>query len=405
MLLSRRAAGMSSSTIRDLLHLADRPEVISLAGGLPDPDGFPLDAIRDAVAHVLAGRTTALAALQYSSTEGDPGLRAWIAARHAAVTGRPTSPSQVLVTTGSQQGLDLLGRVLADPGDVAVVEEPGYLGAIQALRADALDVRGIPVDDDGLRTDALEDALRRGLRPRLVYTVPTFQNPTGTTLPDARRRHLAGLADRYGFAVVEDEPYTDLRFGGAPVVPVAAQSDRVVTLGTFSKTLAPGLRVGWLVGPAEVVAAATRAKQAVDLHTAGIAQQIALALVTAPGGIDEHVRRVAATYAERARALRAALVEAIGLRYELTDPGGGMFLWAAPRSDDAPDAAALLHAAIARGTAFVPGEAFVVGELTPRRRGAMRLSFATAPPDDLRVAASRLAAALDDVVGRDIRRI
>jgi len=402
---SQRAAAMRSSTIRDLLRLADRPDVISLAGGLPDPDGFPVEEMAAIAADLLADVASASPALQYSSTEGLEPLRAWIAERHTATTGRPTGPDDVLITTGSQQGLDLLGRVLGDPGDVVAAESPGYLGALQALRAAGLDIVGIDVDRDGLRVKELADRLARGLRPRIVYTVPTFQNPTGTTLPDVRRRALAALADEHGFVVIEDSPYAALRFRGEVVAPVAAHSDRVVSLGTFSKTLAPGLRLGWIVGPPEVIGAAVRAKQAVDLHTAGLSQHVALRLVEQRDWYDRHVARLADRYGERAAALRAALVDRLGHRLELTDPDGGMFLWATPRPDSAPiDARALLPLAIKAGTTFVPGDAFAAGD-HDLLRGALRLSFATAPPERLRTAVDRLAAAIDQLDGRPRPRI
>ena len=396
--LARRALAIRSSEIRDLLRLAERPDVISLAGGLPDPASFPVPELAEAARAVLDDPGRTAAALQYSTTEGDPQLREWIAARHAAATGRATTPDQVLVTTGSQQGLDLLARVLADPGEIVVAEDPGYLGALQALRAAGLHLRGVPLDGEGLRTDVLEQRLRDGLRPRVVYTVPTFQNPTGTTMSVERRRHVAALADRYGVVIVEDAPYAALRFDGDTVEPVAAHSDRVVTLGTFSKTLAPGLRLGWIVGPEDVVAAATRAKQAVDLHTSGLAQQLALTVVARPGWLDAHIARVAARYGERARALRDALGHRLGDRLDTTTPQGGMFLWATPRPGvPAVAARELLTVALEHGTAFVPGDAFAVEEPTPAVASSLRLSFATAPTDRLAVAVDRLAAAIDQV--------
>ena len=397
--LSARALSARSSEIRDLLRLADRPGIISLAGGLPDPAGFPIAAMRAAADRALAAPGPSL---QYGATDGDTELRALLAARHAATTGRPTRPEEVLVTTGSQQGLDLLARALADPGETALVEDPTYLGALQALRAAGVTTEGVRSDDEGLDTDALAARLANRASPpvRLVYTVPTFANPTGTTMPDDRRRHLGALADRHGFLVIEDSPYADLRFRGEVVAPVATHSDRVISLGTVSKTLAPGLRVGWMIGPAEVVEAVGRLKQAVDLHTSGLTQRIALDLLSRPTWFDDHVGHLAQQYGERARALRTALVEHLGTRLDLTDPDGGMFLWATPRAD-APllDTRALLPRAIAAGTAFVPGDAFAAD---PRSSscGSMRLSFATAPPDDLVHAAARLASAVAQLDGR-----
>jgi 2-aminoadipate transaminase len=397
--LSDRAGAARSSEIRDLLRLADRPGTISLAGGLPDPAGFPIAAMRAAADRALAAPGPSL---QYGATDGDRELRALLAARHAATTGRPTEPEEVLVTTGSQQGLDLLARALADPGETALVEDPTYLGALQALRAGGVTTEGTHRDDDGLDTDALAARLadRSGPPVRLVYTVPTFANPTGTTMPADRRRHLASLADRHGILVIEDSPYADLRFRGEVVAPVATHSDRVITLGTVSKTLAPGLRVGWMIGPTAVVEAVGRLKQAVDLHTSGLTQRITLDLLSRPEWFDTHVAGLAQQYGERAAALRASLVEHLGDRLDLTDPDGGMFLWATPRPDTPTiDTRALLPLAIAAGTAFVPGDAFAA-DLSSSHGGSMRLSFATAPPDDLVRASERLASAVDQLDGR-----
>jgi len=395
--LSTRARAVRSSEIRDLLRLAERPDVISLAGGLPDPSGFPLDDIRSAADAAVSESSRSL---QYTSTEGDKELRELLAQRHTAATGRHTTADDVVITTGSQQGLDLLARALADPGDVALVENPTYLGALQALRAAGIDTAGIPVDADGLDIAMLASRLDMVPAPRLVYTVPTFANPTGTTLPDERRRGLARLADHHGFLVIEDAPYADLRFRGSAVAPVATYSDRVISLGTVSKTLAPGLRVGWLIGPRPVVDAVVRLKQAVDLHTSGLSQRIVVHLLARTDWFDAHVATLAARYGERCCALRSAVDARLGDRLAITDPDGGMFLWATPRPGAAPiDARELLTLAIDAGTAFVPGDAFAA-ESTTHLAGSMRLSFATASSEELATAAERLANAVGQLDGR-----
>ena len=237
---------IGSSAVRDLLRLADRPGLISLAGGLPDPASFPTSALAAAADRVLATRPAS--ALQYAPTEGDPDLRSWI------LTDRAAGPdADVLITHGSQQALDLIVRSTVEPGDAVVVADPAYVGAIQVLRLARAHIVGIASDRTGLDVDALARRLDAGLRPRLVYTVSTLHNPTGATLDDERRRALGALADRYGFLIVEDDPYGDLRWSGPPPLPLADCSDRVVTLGSFSKVLSPGLRVGYAVGPAELI--------------------------------------------------------------------------------------------------------------------------------------------------------
>jgi 2-aminoadipate transaminase len=396
--VSRRARALRSSQIRDLLDLTRRPGIISLAGGLPDPAGFPSDRLAAAAADVLL--TDPSRALQYGPTEGDPALRALVAEMHTVRTGRPTRPDQVLVTTGSQQGLDLLARVLADPGDPVVVEDPGYLGALQAFQAAGLHLVAVPVaetgtgtrDRTGMDLDALDHLLGDAdLEPAFVYTVPSFQNPTGTSLAASERDRLARLADHHDVLVIEDTPYADLDFTGSPPPPVAAHTDRVVTLGTVSKTLAPGLRVGWIVGPTWLIAAATRAKQAVDLHTSALGQALAVDLLADTVWFTAHLGQVTARYADRAATLHASLHQHLGEAVECAPARGGMFLWARLPG---VDTTALLPRAVDHGTAFVPGPAFAVDANLADR---LRLSFATTDGAGLVEAVARLAAALDGV--------
>ncbi|MGY6501720.1 MAG: aminotransferase-like domain-containing protein [Acidimicrobiales bacterium] len=389
--LSTRARALRSSQIRDLLRLADRPGIISLAGGLPDPTGFPVDALAEVAARVI--RDAPATALQYGPTEGDDRLRRLVAERHARDTGRPTTPDQVLVTTGSQQALDLLARVLADPGDAVLVDDPGYLGALQAFRAAGLRTLGATVDETGLRVDHVEH-LVAAHRPRLLYTVPTFQNPTGVTTGHEQRLALARTADRHDLLVIADEPYADLRFAGTAVAPLASHSDRVVSVGTVSKVLAPGLRVGWIVGPTWLVAAAARAKQAVDLHTSSLAQAIVVEMLSRPDEIEE--RRAEASRSARRRAdalhagIHAELGDRCGVLHRCAEVEGGMFLWVELAG---VDTTALLPHAIEHGTAFVPGAAFAVDERGPSA-ASLRVSFATAAPERLREGSRRLAAAV-----------
>lgn len=400
--LSDRARAVRSSEIRDLLRLADRPGLISLAGGLPDPTGFPVGALLDAVTASLADPTPTL---QYTTTEGDPALRALVAARHEEATGRATEPGQVVITTGSQQGLDLLARALGDPGDRVWVEDPAYLGALQAIRAAGLQPVAVRCDGSGIDAEALGQAISSTTRGRFVYTVPTFQNPTGATLTDTRRRAVAALADENDVLVVADEPYAPLRFRGAPTRPLAAHSERVVSLGTVSKTLAPGLRLGWMIGPTELIDAVVRLKQAVDLHTSGLSQRVVLHLLQRQEWFDDHVSMLAAAYGERAAVLRDALDGHLGSRLTITDPDGGMFLWLTPRPGSTPlDCRSLLPLAIAEGTAFVPGSAFAIDDARAHA-GSMRVSFATATPAELEVAARRLAAAVAQFDGRSRPRM
>jgi len=357
-----------SSAIRDLLAVAERPDVVSLAGGLPAPESFPVAAIADATARILAA--DAGRALQYSTTEGYEPLRAWIAGRHRV------HPDRVLITQGSQQALDLVVRTLLDPGARVALVDPGYLGAIQVLHLAAAELVGLPDDGTGIDLGAVARA-----RPDAVYVVPNFHNPTGATL--RCRRELIALAEQEGFLLIEDDPYPDLRWAGT--APPARDSDHVVTLGSFSKVLAPGLRVGYLVAPAALIRPLAIVKQALDLNTGTLAQRIVHAVVTEPWFLTSHLASIRTRYRQRAEALTRGLRDTLGL--DVAVPDGGMFVW----THLGVDTSALLPLAVAEGVAFVPGAAFAVDRPDP---GALRLSFATADPEHLALGVERLARAV-----------
>jgi 2-aminoadipate transaminase len=385
--LARRVADVRGSAIRDLLTLTARPEVISLAGGLPAADLLPRERIAAAAACALADP----ASVQYAETAGIAPLRETVAAHESARTGRAVRPSDVVVTSGSQQALDLLARALLDPGDAVVVEDPAYVGALQVFQAAGADLVGVPLDADGMRVDVLAERLAAGLRPRLVHTVSSFHNPRGVTLAPERRRALAELADRYGFLVVEDDPYGLLAFDGAPARPVAAHGDRVLRLGSASKIVAPALRVGWLTGSAavaDVLAAVERLKQGTDLCGSSLTQAIAAELLADTGWLDAHLTRTRAVTAARARAFTAAV--AAGLpEVTCTTPTGGMFCWLEfPEGGDVRDTAELLPRALAAGVAFVPGSAFAVHADQTR---AARCCYASVDEATLAEAVVRLA--------------
>jgi 2-aminoadipate transaminase len=378
--LARAAGRINSSAIRDLLDVVDRPEVISLAGGLPAAETFPAGALADAFADILA---TDPGALQYSTTEGFLPLRSWVAQRHSIEV------DGVLITHGSQQALDLVVRALVEPGATVVLADPAYVGALQVFRLAGARLAPVPSDFNGLRVDVLADRLRAGERPALVYVVANFDNPTGATLSLERRIVLAELADHYGFVVVEDDPYGELRWDGEALAPISAFTDRAVTLGTFSKIVCPGLRIGYSVAPPRLANAMVVLKQALDLQTSTLSQRALHRVVTAPGFLAAQVDRLRPLYRDRCAALVDALHAELGDRLEFDPPSGGMFVWA--RFSHFVDAQELLPRAVEHGVAYVPGQAFAVeGEY----RQSLRLSFATTPPDQLVEGVRRLARAL-----------
>ena len=382
--LSSRLGDVRSSPVRDILELTQRAEVISFAGGLPAPELFPAELIADAFARALAPAVAARA-LQYSSTEGDPGLRALLAERFGA-RGLTCGADDLLVTTGSQQALGLIAAVLLDPGDVVIVENPSYLAALQCFGFAGARLEPVPCDEDGLDPEALP-ALIEAHAPKFLYLVPTFQNPTGRTLPAARRARLAQVAAEHGLWIIEDEPYGELRYDGSPLAPIgshAGAADRTVTISSLSKVLAPGLRIGWLRAPEAILGPLTIAKQAADLHTSTV-DQIAARTSLQAADLDLHIAALCREYRRRRDALLDGLAEALPPGSAFNQPEGGMFVWA--RLPEAWDAELLLHAALEHDVAFVPGHPFFAREADPR---TLRLSFTTHVPDEIAEGLARL---------------
>ena len=387
---ARRLAGVVSSPVREILALTARAEVISFAGGLPAPELFDVPALREAFAGALADGS-AERALQYSTTEGHLPLREALAARMRA-RGLPTDPDDVLVTTGSQQALGLAASALLDAGDVVLVEDPSYLAALQSFALAGARLVPVPAGADGPDLDAVA-ALVAEHRPKLLYVVPSFQNPTGRTLSHEGRARLAQLAGELGMWLLEDDPYGELRYDGAPLQSLGSfpgAEDRTIAISSLSKVLAPGLRIGWLRAPAALRRALTVAKQAGDLHTSTI-DQMAAATVLAAGTMDAHVERLRTTYRARRDALLGGLAAALPAGSRWNEPEGGMFVWA--RLPDGHDAAELLPAALRHGVAFVPGAPFYAGAAD---HATLRLSFTTHPPDEIAEGLRRLAAAVGE---------
>ncbi|MFG2312698.1 PLP-dependent aminotransferase family protein [Streptomyces sp. NPDC048566] len=385
--LAARATAIGGSPVRDILAVTARPEVINFAGGLPAPELFDAAGIAAAYRDVLAEQPAR--ALQYATTEGEPALRAALAER-TGVRGLPTAPDDILVTTGSQQALSLLATALLEPGDTVLVESPCYLAALQAFAFAGARILAVPGDEDGLDPAALDTLVARE-RPKLLYTVPTFQNPTGRTLPAERRAAVARVAAERGLWIVEDDPYGELRFEGERVPWIASHDgagDRTVLLGSFSKVMAPGMRLGWLRAPGPLLRACAVAKQAADLHTPTV-NQLAAARYLADRDLDAHVARVASVYRERRDAMLAGIGAALPAGSTWTRPEGGMFLWA--RLPGAYDTTALLRGVVDHGVAYVPGAPFHAG---PPETSTLRLCFVTQTPAEIAEGLRRLAAGL-----------
>ncbi len=400
-----RTRQMGSSAIRELLKLTQQPDIISFGGGLPAPELFPVEAFKAACDKVLS--TYGSKALQYSTTEGYLPLRQFIVEKMGRY-GIKAAPENVLITSGSQQALDLIGKILINPGDLILTEEPTYLGALQAWRAYQAEFTTVPVDDDGLQTDLLEEALCGG--PKFMYILPNFQNPGGVTLSVERRQTLIEMADKYGIPIIEDDPYGELRYDcdHKPSL-VVLDADKlkdgdpsnngqgyfrgnVMYLSTFSKTLAPGLRLGWIVAPTNVIQRCVMAKQGMDLHTSSFVQMVAYE-VAKDGFLEQHVRKIRDVYHQRRDIMLDAMERYFPPGVRWTRPQGGLFLWAT--FPEHVDAAYVLEKAVERKVAFVPGPAFYP---TEGGHNSCRLNFSNAQPEQIEIGIRRLGEVLTEVL-------
>ncbi len=379
--LAQRAHKMNPSVIREILKVTEKPGIISFAGGLPSPKTFPVEAFAAACTAVL--QTDGRAALQYASSEGLPALREWIAGQLPW----DVSPDQVLITTGSQQGLDLVAKVLIDEGSKVLVETPTYLGALQAFTPMEPTIVSVGSDAEGIDVD---DLRQKAPGARFLYVLPNFQNPTGRTMSEARRKALVDAAQAAGLPIVEDNPYGDLWFDQPPPLPLTARNtEGCIYLGSFSKVLAPGLRLGYVVAPKAIMPKLLQAKQAADLHSPSFNQRM-VAEVLKDGFIDRHVPTIRALYKHQCAVMLDALAtEMAGLDVQWNSPDGGMFLWA--RLPEGLSAVELLPKAVDKGVAFVPGAAFYAADPDPR---TLRLSFVTASEEQIRIGIKALAAAI-----------
>ncbi len=400
---AQRNQRMGSSAIRELLKLTQQPDIISFAGGLPAPELFPVEAFRAAADRVLTQAGSK--ALQYSTTEGYLPLRRLIVEKMEKY-GVYAKEDNVLITSGSQQALDLIGKLLINPGDVILVERPTYLGALQAWNAYQAEYVEVPIDDEGLQVGLLEEALRAGVK--FMYILPNFQNPGGVTLSLERRQELVEMADRYGVPIIEDDPYGELRYEGEHL-PTLVQLDcehlesracdghgyfrgNILYLSTFSKTLAPGLRLGWIVAPVEVLQKCVQAKQGMDLHSSIFDQMVAYE-VAKDGFLEKHVRMLRQVYGARRDVMLAALTRYAPPGVRWTHPHGGLFLWVElPEEINAED---LLQDAVREKVAFVPGHAFYAAGRQGGHGNTMRLNFSNAEPAMIEEGIRRLAHAIE----------
>jgi 2-aminoadipate transaminase len=385
-----RCQVMSSSIIREILKFTQMPDVISFAGGLPAPELFPIREFEEACAHVL--RNSGQQALQYGLTEGYTPLKEALAEKMLKY-GVPAEPQNILLTNGSQQALDLIGRIFIGEGDVIVTGKPTYLGALQAWKAYRPRIIGVPVDVDGMQVDHL-DAVLKQENPKFVYVLPNFHNPMGVTLSRERREKLVRVAAKYGTPIIEDDPYGELRFEGEDITPIVVMhKENVLYLSTFSKILAPGIRLGWVVGPQEIVRKLVQAKQATDLHTSTFIQMIAHDILSR-GILKVHSKEIRRVYGERRHIMTSAMDEHFPEGVKWTKPQGGLFMWTiVPEHLNTMD---LLEKAVEEKVAYVPGSVFF-----PDGTGTntLRLNFSNARDELIPEGIQRLGRVLKRAIG------
>ena len=376
---AERAEKLQSSAIREILKVTMRPEIISFAGGLPSPETFPVERMRAAFENVLSRQGKV--ALQYGPTDGYAPLREWVA-DSLSIDGAKIVPEQVLMVSGSQQGLDLLGKVLVDQGSKVLVETPSYLGALQAFSLYEPEFVSVPTDDHGLMPDAI-GAIGQGAR--LLYALPNFQNPTGRTMTVERRAQLVETCARLGIPLIEDDPYGALCYRGEPLPKMLTMNPGgVIYMGSFSKVLTPGIRLGYVVAPVPLIRKLEQAKQAADLHTAQLTQMVVHEAIK-DGFLKSHIPTIRKLYSDQCQAMLAALTEFFPSSASWTKPEGGMFIWVTlPKHIDSMQ---LLDEAIAQNVAFVPGAPFFANA---PEHNTLRLSFVTVPPEKIREGVAKL---------------
>jgi len=370
---SERAQQLQSSFIREILKITQRPEIISFAGGLPSPATFPVERMKAAYDKVLS--ETGKVALQYGPTDGYAPLREWIA-NSLSTEGSTILPEQILMTSGSQQALDLLGKVLVDEGSRVLVETPSYLGALQAFSVYRPEFKSVDTDEHGLVPSSIEPIAEGA---RMLYSLPNFQNPTGRSLSLARRQELVETCARLGIPLIEDDPYGSLSYKGEPMPKMVAMNpDGVIYMGSFSKVLTPGIRLGYVCAPLPLVRRLELAKQAADLHTAQLTQMVVHEVVK-DGFLDQHIPTIRQLYGDQCQVMLDAMKEHFPAGVSWTQPEGGMFIWVTlPQQIDAMK---LLEQSLAARVAFVPGAPFYANDPASN---TLRLSFVTVPPERIR---------------------
>ena len=391
---SKRVPADGTDAVGAILQAAADPKIISFAGGLPAPELFPVKEMKAAVDKVFEEHGQE--AMQYGAAKGVTALREVIQQHVKEKEDVDSELDNVLVTTGSEQALDLVGKAFVDPGDTVLVEQPTYLCALDVFRSYGANFASVEMDEDGMKMDALEEALKANPNTKLIYTVPNFQNPTGRTMTEERRKQLAELAEKYDVYVLEDNPYGEIRFAGqhVPAVKSFDKSGHVLYMSTFSKTLAPGFRLGWLVADEDVVNKLTVLKQSADLHTDNLAQ-FAVAQFFADNDVDAHVKEISALYGKRKDLMLEGIKKYFPEGVKYTDPEGGMFLWVeVPGVDDTVE---LFKECLEHDVAFVPGDPFFAGEVQP---GAFRLNYSNMKEDQIEDGLKRLEAALTSAVNK-----
>lgn len=391
---SKRVPADGTDAVGAILKAAADPKIISFAGGLPAPELFPVKEMQAAVDKVFEEHGQE--AMQYGAAKGVTALRELILQHVKEKEGVTGALDNVLVTTGSEQVLDLVGKAFVNPGDTVLVEQPTYLCALDVFKSYGAKFVGVAMDEQGMKMDALEDALKAHPETKLVYTVPNFQNPTGRTMAVDRRKKLAELAAKYDVYVLEDNPYGEIRFAGThvPAVKSFDETGHVFYMSTFSKTLAPGFRLGWVVADEDVINKLTVLKQSADLHTDNLAQYAVVEFLD-NNDLDAHVKEISDLYGKRKQLMADGLKKYFPAGVKYTNPEGGMFLWVeVPGVDDTVE---LFKECLKHNVAFVPGDPFFAGKPQP---GAFRLNYSNAKGDQIKVGMKQLGEALQEAVNK-----